>query len=73
MFIFARNLQKLRKRAKLTQQQLAEKLGVTRSRIGAWEEGRSSPNPEQLAGICEVFGVWNLEEILKRAEVQKKS
>lgn len=73
MFIFARNLQKLRKKAKLTQSQLAEKLGVTRARVGAWEQGRTSPDMERLAKICDTLGVWDMQQLLKRQEPQKNA
>lgn len=42
------NIQKLRKDLKLSQEQLAEKIDVTRQTISNWELGETSPNPEQL-------------------------
>ena len=42
------NILKLRKDLKLSQEQLAEKVDVTRQTISNWELGETSPNPEQL-------------------------
>ena len=39
---------KLRKEAKLSQEQLAFEIGVTRQTISNWELNETSPNPEQL-------------------------
>ncbi len=41
----------------LTQEQLASKVGVKRSLIGAYEEGRAEPNIANLIRFSEVFGV----------------
>ena len=42
------NIFKLRKEYNLSQEQLAEKINVTRQTISNWELGETSPNPEQL-------------------------
>lgn len=41
---------KLRKEKGYSQEELAEKLGVTRQTISNWELGSTQPNPEQLKG-----------------------
>ena len=38
----------LRKKKGLSQEQLGEKVDVTRQTISNWELGETSPNPEQL-------------------------
>ena len=43
MNFFGNNLRHLRKEKGLTQQQLADKLGITRSLVGAYEENRAEP------------------------------
>lgn len=51
---FANRLRTLRKNAGLTQLELAQKLDLTSTAIGAWEAGRAKPRLdklEQLAGI----------------------
>lgn len=51
------NLKKLRKEKKVTQTDLAQRLGVTQQAVGKWETGRSSPDPDTLMRLAEFFGV----------------
>lgn len=51
------NLPYLRRLWKLSQEGLAEKLNCTRSRIGAYEEGRSEPPLDLLIDISNFFDV----------------
>lgn len=44
-----------RKKLKLSQSQLADKLGIKKCRLGAWEEGRANPNPDFLVKLAEEF------------------
>jgi transcriptional regulator with XRE-family HTH domain len=55
MFVFSKNIKVLRVKQGLSQEQLADLLGVTRSRIGSYEEGRSEPNLETLIKIASFF------------------
>ena len=57
------NIQKLRKDFKLSQEQLAEKIDVTRQTISNWELGETSPNPEQLKLLSKALGV-SIDELL---------
>lgn len=50
-------LQEARKRAKLTQAQLAEKLGMNRATISKYESGDISPTVDQLFNIANVLNV----------------
>jgi transcriptional regulator with XRE-family HTH domain len=54
---FPGNVRWLRTQEKLTQSDLAEKLGVNRSAIGAYEEGRAEPKLQVLRNIAQVFDV----------------
>jgi transcriptional regulator with XRE-family HTH domain len=49
------NIRILRKRLSLTQDQFAQQLGVKRSLVGAYEEGRAEPRLELLQKMAEVF------------------
>ncbi len=49
------NLKFLRKKNGLTQAQLAEKLNIKRSLIGAYEEGRAEPRLSTLVNISRLF------------------
>ena len=47
----------LRKREKLTQDELAEKLFVTRQAVSRWESGETTPNAETLKALSRLFNV----------------
>lgn len=51
------NLYSLRKRHKLTQEQLAEELNVSRQVIAKWEKGESTPDLHHSMKIADFFGV----------------
>lgn len=57
------NIFKLRKDLKLSQEQLAEKVDVTRQTISNWELGETSPNPEQLKLLSKTLNV-SIDELL---------
>ncbi len=52
---FGENLQKLRKEKGISQEQLAEQLGVTRQSVSKWESGNSYPEMDKLIAICNIF------------------
>lgn len=54
---FAKNLQYLRKRDKITQEDLADKLGVSRQSISKWETGEAYPETDKLLVLCDLFSV----------------
>lgn len=69
---FGENLQYLRRRAGLTQEQLAEQLAVTRQSVSKWESGAGFPEMEKLMQIAERFHV-NLDTLLRgSAEVSSR-
>lgn len=51
-----RNCKRLRQRAGLSQEDLAERLHVTRQAVSAWETGKNQPDVETLAALAEVLG-----------------
>ena len=74
---FNEKLQNLRKQKGLTQQDLAEKLFVTRTAISKWELGKGYPNIESLKQISKLFEITvdellSTDEILNLAEQQNK-
>lgn len=50
-------LKTLRKGRKLTQQELADRLGVTRATVSNYEVGRRSPHLSELQRFAEFYGV----------------
>jgi transcriptional regulator with XRE-family HTH domain len=65
---FNEKLQELRKQKGLTQEQLAERLYVSRTAISKWESGRGFPNIESLKAIARFFKV-SLDELLSGEEI----
>lgn len=61
---FKANLRWLRKNENLTQQALSEATGLSRATIGAYEEGRSYPNPNTLILLADHFGV-RVDELIR--------
>ena len=53
----------LRKKGGLSQEQLGEKINVTRQTISNWELGETSPNPEQLKLLSKELNV-SIDELL---------
>ncbi len=54
---FAENFKNARKATGMTQEQLAEKLGIDRSSIAKYETGNSTPNVKNLQQICEILDI----------------
>lgn len=55
--ILAKNIRFFRKKNKLTQEQLAEKLGITFQAVSKWENNLSSPDIGFLPILGEIFEV----------------
>ena len=55
--MFKDNLTHLRKMKKMTQEGVAEKLGVTRQAVAKWESGETLPDLEKCRLLAELFGV----------------
>lgn len=49
---FGVRLERARRRGKLTQQQLAHRLGRDRRAVGRWESGKAVPEPELLVALA---------------------
>ena len=64
------SIKKLRKEKKMTQDELAAKLNVTRQAVSNWEMGKTQPDVETLTQLAEIFGV-SVERIIYGRE--KKS
>lgn len=50
------NIQNFREQRGLTQEQLAESLGIIRTYLSKLENQKFSPGPELMAKICNYFG-----------------
>ena len=55
--MFADNLVELRKYHKISQEELAERIGVSRQTLSKYETGESLPDIEKCMALADVFGV----------------
>jgi transcriptional regulator with XRE-family HTH domain len=65
---FNKKLQQLRKENGLTQEQLSEKLHISRTAVSKWESGRGFPNIEALKNISRIFSV-PVDDLLSDSEL----
>lgn len=56
----------LRRSRGLSQEQLAEALGVSRQSVSKWETGQATPELDNLRAMCDFFGV-TLEQLVGEA------
>lgn len=57
MSLISDNLKYLRKKISLTQEQMAQQIGIKRSLLGAYEEGRADPRISNLLKFAEIFNL----------------
>ena len=71
---FNNKLYELRKQKGLSQEELANKLNVSRQTVSKWELGDSTPDMEKLTGLSDLFEI-SLDELVlgKVPEVQAQS
>lgn len=69
---FSEKLLTLRKANDLTQEQLAEKLDVSRQSISKWESGQATPELEKIVAMSAVFNV-TTDYLLKSSEIDDLS
>ena len=55
--MFRDNLVHMRKIFQMTQEDIAEKLGVTRQSVAKWEAGDSVPDLDKCKQLADIFGV----------------
>ena len=60
----AERLLEYRKKAGLSQEELAERIGVSRQAVSKWERAEASPDTDNLIALAEVYGV-TLDELIK--------
>lgn len=69
---FSEKLLTLRKASDLTQEQLAEKLDVSRQSISKWESGQATPELEKIVALSAIFDV-TTDYLLKSSEIDDLS
>ena len=66
-FTFGNYIYELRKKAGLTQAELAARLGVTAKAVSKWENGRAKPTTDTIRNMAALFGI-TVEALLARRE-----
>ena len=61
----------LRKEHHLSQEELADRIGVSRQTVSKWELGESCPDFDKIIPLCEVFGITS-DELLKDKKIIKE-
>lgn len=70
MMNLSEKIYEMRKAQGLSQEQLAEKLGVSRQSVSKWESGESLPELERLLEMSKIFNV-TTDYLLKESEVDE--
>lgn len=65
----ANRFQQLRKKHGLSQEELAEKIGVSRQAVSKWERAEASPDTDNLILLSKLYGI-SLDELLRTDSVQ---
>ncbi len=68
---FAEKLKSIRKQAGMSQEQLAQKLGVSRQAVTKWETDAGIPDIENIMAISALFGI-SIDELLSNERGAKK-
>ena len=68
----ANRLYELRKKKGLSQEELAEKLGVSRQAVSKWERSESSPDTDNLIALAQLYGL-SLDELIYGEKESKEN
>lgn len=69
--MISQNLYSLRKYNKLTQEEVAEKIGVSRQALAKWENGDTLPDIEKCTQLAELYGV-SLDSLVNHNQNESK-
>ncbi len=61
-----------RKKASLTQMQLAERLGITDRAVSKWETGKAMPDTAIMLELCEILGI-SVNELLSGEKINMEN
>ena len=60
-------IKRAREERRLTQEQLAEAMEISRQAVSKWESGASDPSTANLLALAELYGV-TVQELLENQE-----
>ena len=61
----------LRKEKHLSQEEVADRLNVTRQTVSKWELDQSTPDFDKILPICELYGI-STEELIEGTKKENK-
>ena len=67
---FGKKLLYARKKANLSQEEIAERLNITRQTVSKWESNETVPNINQVKLLEKIYKI-SLEELLNYNKIQK--
>ena len=67
----ANRLYELRKKHNLSQEEFAEKLGVSRQAVSKWERSEASPDTDNIIALAKIYGL-SLDELIYGEKEDKK-
>lgn len=65
--MISRNLKSLRKKNQYTQEEIAEKINVSRQSVAKWENGESNPDVESCIKLANLYNV-KLDDLVNHSE-----
>ncbi|MEL7564647.1 MAG: helix-turn-helix domain-containing protein [Dehalobacterium sp.] len=65
------NLKKLRKTRRYTQEEVADKIGVSRQAVAKWENGETVPDINNCLALAELYGV-TLDNLINYSDDKEK-
>ena len=65
---FGDNLRQIRKSKKMSQEQFAEKLFVSRTAVSKWESGKGYPSIDSLKYMSKLFSI-SIDNVLSSEEI----
>jgi transcriptional regulator with XRE-family HTH domain len=71
MVSFSERLRKLRKEKGFSQEELADRIGISRQAVSKWESGQSNPDTNNLIILSELYGI-SLDVLLKGNEEKEE-
>lgn len=70
--MISRNLKTLRKISKYTQEEVADKIGVSRQAVAKWENGETVPDINNCLALAELYGV-TLDDLVNYSNDEGKT
>lgn len=67
----ANGLRGLRYRFRLTQKELAARVGMSTATIGAWESGERDPTPDQITRLANALGLPRLDVYIASGQLAR--